>query len=230
MKTIGLIGGLSWESSAEYYRLINEETRKKLGGLHSAKLLLYSFDFAEIEKLQHDDRWEDATDLMTTAAQNLAKAGADLVLICSNTMHRMAEAVQQAIDLPLLHIADATAKAIAAQGLHRVALLGTQFTMEQDFYKGRLVKQHQLEVIIPDAADRAIVHRVIYEELCLGKVEAISKTRYQKIIQALVEQGAEGIILGCTEIMLLIQPPDSPVPVFDTTTLHAIAAVEAALA
>ncbi|WP_348771428.1 aspartate/glutamate racemase family protein [Azospirillum sp. SYSU D00513] len=229
-KVIGLIGGMSWESSAEYYRIINERVRDRLGGLRSARCLMWSFDFAEIEALQHAGRWDDATALMIEAAQRLERGGADFLLICTNTMHRMADSVQAAITLPLLHIADPTAERIRAAGLRRVGLLGTAFTMEQDFYKGRLSDRHGLEVLIPGDEDRALVHRVIYEELVQGRVEAASREAYREVIARLVERGAEAVILGCTEIMLLVQPEDSPVPLFDTTAIHAEAAVERALA
>ncbi|MCA9885866.1 MAG: aspartate/glutamate racemase family protein [Anaerolineae bacterium] len=229
MKTIGLIGGLSWESSVEYYRIINESVKDKLGGLHSAQCLLFSFDFAEIETLQMAGDWEKATYRMIHAARQLERGGADGLIICSNTMHLMAEDVQNAVDIPLIHIADATAEAIKAKGIHRIALLGTRFTMEQDFYKGRLQEDHQLEVLIPDAEDRAIVHRIIYEELVLGIIKEESRQAYQQVIEKLVKQGAQGVILGCTEIGLLIKPEHSPVPTFDTTELHAIAAVDWAL-
>lgn len=229
MKTIGLIGGLSWESSAEYYRLINQATNAKLGGLHSAKILLYSFDFAEIETLQHQERWDEATQIMIKVAQNLEAGGADFLLICSNTMHKMADAVGAQIAIPFLHIADATAAAIQAQSIHKVGLLGTRYTMEQDFYKERLTEQFGLEVVIPQPAEIEQVNRIIYEELCLGKITDQSKKYYQQVMKSLVNQGAEGIILGCTEIMLLVQPEDSFVPLFDTTSIHAEAAVNYAI-
>lgn len=228
-KVIGLIGGMSWESSAEYYRIVNERVRDRLGGLHSARCLMWSFDFAEIEALQHAGRWDDATALMIDAARRLERGGADLVVICTNTMHRMADQVQAAIGLPLLHIADPTADRIRAAGLRRVGLLGTAFTMEQDFYKGRLVQKHGLEVLVPDDADRATVHRVIYDELVQGRIEDASREAYRGVIARLVERGAEAVILGCTEIMLLVRPEDSPVPLYDTTAIHAEAAVELAL-
>ncbi len=228
-KVIGLIGGMSWESSAEYYRIINERVRDRLGGLHSARCLMWSFDFAEIEALQHAGRWVDATALMIDAARRLERGGADFVVICTNTMHRMADQVQAAIGLPLLHIADPTAERIRAAGLRRVGLLGTAFTMEQDFYKGRLVQKHGLEVLVPDDADRATVHRVIYDELVQGRIDEASREAYRGVIARLVERGAEAVILGCTEIMLLVRPEDSPVPLYDTTAIHAEAAVELAL-
>jgi aspartate racemase len=228
-KVIGLIGGLSWESSAEYYRIINEAVRARLGGLHSARLLMWSFDFAEIEALQASGRWDEATVLMIDAARRLERGGADFVLIGSNTMHRMAVDIQAAIGIPLVHIADPTAERIKAAGLSRVGLLGTAFTMEQDFYKGRLASEHGLDVLVPDEADRADVHRIIYEELVQGRVEPGSRAIYRDVMARLVDRGAEAIILGCTEIMLLVRPEDSPVPLYDTTTIHAEAAVERAL-
>ncbi len=229
MKTIGLIGGLSWESSLEYYRLVNEAVRAQLGGLHSADCLMYSVDFAEIEVLQASGQWDEATARMIAAAQRLERGGAACIVICSNTMHRMAAEVQQAVSLPLLHIADATAAAIKAQGLQTVGLLGTRYTMEQDFYKGRLTELHQLNVIVPAADDRRAVNRIIYDELVVGLIREESRRLYQQVMQRLAEQGAEGIILGCTEIGLLIKPEHSPVPVFDTTALHADSAVAYAL-
>jgi len=228
-KVIGVIGGLSWESSAEYYRILNEAVRARLGGLHSARVLMWSFDFAEIEALQASGRWDEATALMIDAAQRLERGGADFVLIASNTMHRMAADVQAAIGVPLMHIADPTAERIKAAGVSRVGLLGTAFTMEQDFYKGRLASEHGLEVLVPDAADRADVHRIIYDELVQGRVEPSSRAIYRAVMARLVERGAQAIILGCTEIMLLVGAEDSSVPLYDTTTLHAEAAVEQAL-
>ncbi|MEV4681447.1 aspartate/glutamate racemase family protein [Streptomyces kurssanovii] len=229
MRTIGLIGGMSWESSAEYYRLLNELVRDRLGGLHSARCVLHSVDFAEIEQLQTAGEWERAGEILAAAARGLEAAGADLLLICTNTMHKVAGQVEAAVRVPLLHLADATADAVKARGLTRVGLLGTAFTMEQDFYRERLAG-HGLEVLTPDAEGRALVHRVIYDELCLGVVRDESRARYQDVIGELVGAGAQGVVLGCTEIELLIGPGDSPVPVFATTTLHARAAVEAALA
>ncbi|MGW1883214.1 aspartate/glutamate racemase family protein [Streptomyces sp. NPDC001970] len=228
MKTIGLIGGMSWESSAEYYRLLNELVRERAGGLHSARCILHSVDFAEIEELQVAGEWDQAGEILAEAARGLAAAGADFLLICTNTMHKVADQVAAAVPVPLLHLGDATAEAVKAVGVAKAGLLGTAFTMEQDFYRDRLAG-HGLEVLTPDAAGRAEVHRVIYEELCLGVVREESRRAYQRVIGELVEQGAEGIILGCTEIELLIRPEDSPVPVFATTRLHAEAAVRAAL-
>lgn len=229
MKTIGLIGGMSWESSQEYYRIINHEIRTRLGGTHSAKSLMWSMDFGEIEQLQHQGKWEELTRLMIEAAQNLEKGGADFILICTNTMHKMAADVESATSIPLVHIADPTAEKIKAAGLSKVGLLGTAFTMEQDFYKGRLVAKHGLEVLTPDDADRKTVHDIIYQELVVGEILDASREKYRAVISRLVERGAEAIILGCTEIMLLIGQQDSPVPVFDTTQLHAEAAVDWAL-
>jgi len=229
MKTIGMIGGMSWESSLEYYRIVNQTVQQALGGLHSAQCLLYSVDFAEIEQLQHEARWDEAAQVMADAAQRLERGGADLIVLCTNTMHKLASAIEQAVSIPLLHIADPTAAAIASAGINRVGLLGTAFTMEQDFYRGRLTEKYGLEVLIPDADERAVIHRVIYDELCLGIVKEGSRDAYKRIINHLVERGAQGIILGCTEIMLLITPEDCPVPSFDTTTLHAVAAAYAAL-
>jgi aspartate racemase len=230
MRTIGLIGGMSWESSLEYYRIINEQVKARLGGLHSADCLMYSFDFAEIEQLQMRGLWNVATERMIEAALRLQDGGAACIVICTNTMHKMADAVEEAVDVPLLHIADATAAAIHAQKLHTVGLLGTVFTMEEMFYKGRLASRHGLRVICPGDEDRALVNRVIYEELVLGSIRPESRDRYVRIIHKLADTGAQGIILGCTEIGLLIRPQDSPLPVFDTTYLHALAAVDFALA
>lgn len=230
MKTIGLIGGMSWESTVPYYRIINETVRARLGGLHSAKCVLWSFDFDEIETLQHRGEWEAATQRMIDAAQAVECAGADFLVICTNTMHKMADAVQNAVKIPLLHIADATAKRIKAAGLARVGLLATRFTMEEGFYRGRLIERHGLDVLIPDEPGRAAVHAVIYDELCRGNVNAASRARFGEIIGQLVEAGAGGIILGCTEIGLLVAPEDSPVPLFDTALIHAEAAAGFALA
>ncbi|MFB7908665.1 aspartate/glutamate racemase family protein [Kitasatospora sp. NPDC056076] len=229
MKTLGLIGGMSWESTAEYYRTLNELTRDRLGGLHSARLVLHSVDFADIERLQAAGRWEDAGAILADAARGLEAAGADLLLICTNTMHKVADQVAEAVSIPLLHLADATADAVHAAGLRRVGLLGTAFTMEQDFYRGRLTA-NGLDVLVPGPESRALVHRVIYQELCLGLVHEESRAAYRRVIADLVAAGAEGIILGCTEIELLVHPEDSPVPLFPTARLHAEAAVTAALA
>ena len=229
MNMIGLIGGMSWESSAHYYRLLNESVRDRLGPTASAKCLLFSFDFSEIEKLQHAGAWDALGDLMVDAARRLEAAGAELLLICTNTMHLLAPAVEAAVRMPLLHIADPTAERIVAAGLTRVGLLGTAFTMEQDFYKGRLTERHGLDVIVPDDRDRATVHRIIYDELVAGMVLARSRAAYRDVIARLVARGAEAVILGCTEIMLLVGAEDSTVPLFDTTALHAEAAAVAAL-
>ncbi|MCE1253751.1 MAG: aspartate/glutamate racemase family protein [Anaerolineae bacterium] len=229
MKTIGLIGGMSWQSSIEYYRIINEAVDKRLGHPHSAVSLMYSVDFAEIESLQHAGRWDEATAVMLDAARRLAAGGADFVVICTNTMHKMADAVQASIQIPILHIADATAVAIKLLGLKKVALLGTRFTMQEDFYKGRLIQKHGLDVLVPDADEQEIIHRVIYDELIVGRILPESRAAYRSIMQHLVERGAQGIILGCTEIGLLVDASDSTVPLFDTTRLHAEAAVDEAL-
>ena len=229
-KVIGLIGGMSWESSAEYYRIINQTVRTRLGGLRSARCLMWSFDFSDIEGLQRAALWDDAAAEMIAAARRLERGGADFIVICTNTMHRVADQVQAAIELPLLHIADPTAVRIRQSGLKRVGLLGTAFTMEQDFYKGRLADRHGLEVLVPGHDDRALVHRVIYEELVQGRVEPSSRQACRGLIGRLVERGAEAVILGCTELMLLVKPEDSDVPLFDTTALHAQAAVELAIA
>ena len=223
-----MIGGMSWESSAQYYRLANELVRARLGGLHSARIVLASVDFAEIERLQVAGEWDDAGELLTQEARGLEAAGADLLLICTNTMHKVAGAVEAAVDIPLLHLGDATAQAVLRAGISDVGLLGTAFTMEQDFYRDRLTS-HGLTVRVPDAQDRAIVHRVIYDELCLGIVREESRAAYRAVIQRLVDAGARGIILGCTEIELLVGEDDSPVPIFPTTRLHVEAAVETAL-
>ena len=230
VKTIGLIGGMSWESSLEYYRILNQTTKTKLGGLHSAKCILYSLDFAEIETLQHQGRWQEAAQLMIAAGQSLERAGADFVILCTNTMHKLADEIQENIRIPLLHIADATAQKIRAAGLNKIGLLGTRYTMEYDFYKGRLIDKYGLNVITPNSAEREAIHRVIYEELCLGIVKQDSREQYVRIMDRLVRSGAEGIILGCTEIELLVHNGDSRVPLFPTTKIHAIAAVEYALA
>ena len=229
MKTIGLIGGMSWESTANYYRDINERVKQRLGGLHSARILLYSVDFQEIERLQHQGRWDEAGEQLGDIARRLEGAGADVVALCTNTMHKVAPAIEAALRVPFLHIADPTAQAVKQAGIGRIGLLGTRFTMEEDFYRGRLVQRHGLDVIVPDPAERETIHRVIYDELCLGKVEERSRRAYREIIAHLVERGAEGVILGCTEIAMLVSPADSPVPLFDTTQLHAVSEVDFAL-
>ena len=229
MKLLGLIGGMSWESSAQYYRLINEGYRAARGPAASAPCLLWSFDFAHIEALQRAGDWSELTAIMADAARRLVRAGADGLMICTNTMHLMADAVEQAAGVPLLHIADPTGAAIRAAGLSKVGLLGTAFTMEQTFYRERLAQQHGLEVIVPDVADRALVHGVIYDELIAGVVSEASRAAYRAVIARLVARGAQAVVLGCTEIMLLVRDEDSAVPLFDTTSLHAEAAVRALL-
>ena len=226
---IGLIGGMSWESSAEYYRIINREVRNRLGGVHSARSLMWSVDFGEIEHLQHQGDWEELTRRMIDAAVRLERGGADFILLCTNTMHRMADDIAAAVQIPLLHIADPTAEKIKAAGFRKIGLLGTAFTMEQDFYKGRLEKKFGLEVLVPDAEDRSVVHEIIYRELVAGEIRPESRAAYRAIIGRLIGQGAQAIILGCTEIMLLVSDEDSAVPLFDTTTIHAISAVDRAL-
>lgn len=229
MKTIGLLGGMSWESTESYYRLINETVKQKLGGLHSAKIVMHSVDFAEIEKLQHQGAWDETAKILSKAAQGLEKAGADFILICTNTMHLVAHQIQAEISIPLLHIADATAEEILEKGIQKIGLLGTAFTMEEDFYKGQLENKYGLSVITPSAEDRSVVHQVIYDELCLGKIVNDSRQKYLRIIDDLVSAGAEGVILGCTEIALLVKPEHTEIQLFDTTQLHAIKAVEKAL-
>ena len=229
MKKIGLIGGMSWESSIEYYRIINQQVREALGGVHSARSVMVSVDFGEIEKLQAQGEWAEATRILVQCAKEVEGAGADFFLICTNTMHLMADEVQAAVEIPLLHIADATARVVQRFGLTRVGLLGTRFTMEEDFYRGRLESIHGLQVVIPDEGGRELVHQVIYEELVQGKIRNVSREGYLGVIDSLVEEGAEGIILGCTEIGLLIKESDLLLPVFDTMEIHALAAVDAAL-
>jgi aspartate racemase len=229
MKTIGLLGGMSWESTTLYYRLINEGIKKRLGGLHSAKIVMVSLDFQEIEDLQERGEWDQAGVVLSEAAQQIEAAGADTLLICTNTMHKVAPQVEKSISIPLLHIADATAQRIKANGLRRVGLLGTKFTMEQDFYYGRLVQVHGLEVITPSEEERELVHQVIFDELCLGVVRDSSRQAYLRIMENLREAGAQGIIEGCTEIVMLVQQEHTDIPLFDTTEIHAEAAVEAAL-
>lgn len=229
MKTIGLLGGMSWESTSEYYRLINEGIRERIGGLSSAKIAMYSVDFSEIEKMQHQADWEGTAAVLSEAAKNIENAGADFILICTNTMHKIAPEIEQSINIPLLHIADATAEALKAEGITTVGLLGTAFTMEQDFYKGRLKDKHKLSVVVPNESDRAIVHNVIYQELCLGKVSSRSKIEYLRIIGELSDNGAQAVILGCTEISMLVKQDDTKTKLFDTTDLHAKSAVKAAI-
>lgn len=228
MKTIGLIGGMSWESSTEYYCIINEEVKRRLGGFHSAKCILYSVDFEEIELCQRNGEWEKTARILSDASRSLKAAGADFIILCTNTMHKVAEQIQAGAGIPLLHIADITARQVLSHGIKTIGLLGTKYTMEQEFYKSRLESQG-IKVLIPNEGDRAIVNAVIYDELCLGKIIDGSRTEYKRIIKDLTEQGAEGIILGCTEIGLLVKPEDSDVPLFDTTLIHAVGAVDYAL-
>lgn len=225
VKTIGLLGGMSWESTELYYRLINEGVSAKLGGLHSARIALVSVDFHEIEAMQHAGDWESAGQALAKAAQQVEAAGADFLLICTNTMHKVAPQVQQAINIPVLHLADATAQRIKASGMKTIGLLGTNFTMEQDFYKGHLVEKHGLNVLVPSKADRDIIHRIIYDELCLGQVKDASRDEYLRIMEDLRKGGAEGIIEGCTEIVMLVQQQHTDIPLFDTTSIHAEQAV-----
>jgi aspartate racemase len=230
MKTIGCIGGMSWESSIEYYRIINEVAHQKLGGLHNARSLMYTVDFHEIEVLQRENRWAEADEMLADAALRLQKGGADFIVICTNTMHKSVPRMQQVVKIPILHIADATARRVKDQGIEKIGLLGTRYTMEEDFYKGRLKDLFGLEVIIPGKAERDEIHRVIFEELVLGQIKPESKKTYLEIIDQLTATGAEGVILGCTEIGLLVKAEDRPIPLFDTTRIHAEAAVEMALA
>jgi aspartate racemase len=229
MDVIGMIGGMSWESSAQYYRIINQEAQNRLGGVHSARSLMFSVDFGEIERRQHAGDWAALTSQMIDAAKRLERGGADFFLLCTNTMHKMADDVAASVSIPLLHIADATATPIRAGGYKRVGLLGTAFTMEQDFYKGRLIDRFDLDVIVPEERDRTTVHSVIYNELVVGQVKLESRIAYREIIARLIQRGAQAIILGCTEIMLLVRGEDSGVPLFDTTEIHARAAVDRAL-
>ncbi|MBT3144836.1 aspartate/glutamate racemase family protein [Neptunomonas phycophila] len=229
MLTIGLLGGMSWESTQTYYQLLNEGIKQDRGGLHSAKIILNSLDFADIEALQHAGDWPATADILTSAAQAVERAGADFLVICTNTMHKVAPAIQSGIKIPILHIADATALALKAAGIDRVGLLGTRFTMEQDFYKQRLIDQFGIDVIIPDQTQRDTVHSVIYNELCLGTINPTSRQAYLAIIESLSEQGAQAIILGCTEIALLVKQTDTSVPLYDTTEIHAKAAISKAL-
>lgn len=229
MKTIGLLGGMSWESTAGYYRAINQGVKQTLGGLHSAKLVLHSVDFDAIEKLQHAGEWERTADILIDGALSVQAGGADFLLICTNTMHKVAGYIEEAIDIPLLHIADATAEVLIAEGIERVGLLGTAFTMQQDFYRGRLSAKYGMEVLVPGEADCKRVHDVIYQELCLGKTLEASKAEYLRIIQGLADAGAEAVILGCTEIAMLVDQADTSVRLLDTTEIHARKAVEFAL-
>jgi aspartate racemase len=229
LKTIGLIGGMSWESTVPYYRRINETIKKRKGGLHSAKIILYSVDFHDIERLQYVGDWEAAGELLAGVARSLESAGADFLVLCTNTMHKVGPAIEAAVDIPLLHIADPTGAEIKRAGFSTVGLLGTRFTMEQEFYRERLRERHGLQVLIPPQQDRDIIHRIIFEELCLGKIVPDSRAEYRRVMAALIAQGAQAIILGCTEIALLVSQQDSTVPLFDTTSIHASAAAEWAL-
>jgi aspartate racemase len=229
MKTVGLLGGMSWESTVPYYRVLNREAGRRLGGVHSARVLLLSVDFGEIEALQHQGRWDELGAILAGEARTLEDAGADFLVVCTNTMHRVAPRIESAISIPLLHIADATAERIRSAGVRRVGLLGTRFTMEEDFYRGRLEARHGLDVLVPPEPDRAEVHRVIYEELVLGRILDGSREAYRRIVAELAAAGAEGVILGCTEIGLLLKPGDASVPLFDTALIHAQAAAAAAL-
>jgi aspartate racemase len=229
MKTIGLIGGMSWESTSLYYSAINQGVKQALGGLHSAKVCLYSVDFHEIEQLQHQGKWAETADILAKAAQAVEAGGADVFLICTNTMHKVATEVQAAVNIPMIHIADATAKGLLAGGITKVGLLGTAFTMQQEFYKGRLTSEFGIEVLVPNTEQQVMVHEVIYQELCLGEINLASKQKYLEVIQDLYNQGAQAVILGCTEITLLVQQKDTQVPLYDTTAIHAQSAVAVAL-
>jgi aspartate racemase len=229
MKTIGLIGGMSWESTSLYYSAINQGVKQALGGLHSAKVCLYSVDFHEIEQLQHQGKWAETADILAKAAQAVEAGGADVFLICTNTMHKVAAEVQAAVNIPMIHIADATAKGLLAGGITKVGLLGTAFTMQQEFYKGRLTSEFGIEVLVPNTEQQVMVHEVIYQELCLGEINLDSKQKYLEVIQDLYNQGAQAVILGCTEITLLVQQKDTQVPLYDTTAIHAQSAVAVAL-
>ncbi|MCK5196707.1 MAG: aspartate/glutamate racemase family protein [Spirochaetales bacterium] len=229
MKTIGLLGGMSWESTVSYYEFVNEGVKNKLGGLHSAKVVLYSVDFDEIEKLQHSGDWEGTALILSDAAKKIQAGGADFLLICTNTMHKVADKIEASIDIPVVHIADATAMSLAAGGIKKVGLLGTRFTMSEDFYKGRLTSGFGLEVLVPSEKDQDIVHNIIYSELCLGDIKDASRKSVLGIIESLGRAGAEAVILGCTEIALLVQQKHTKMPLYDTTTIHAAMAVELAL-
>ncbi|ELD1797416.1 aspartate/glutamate racemase family protein [Vibrio fluvialis] len=229
MKTIGMIGGMSWESTLSYYKAINEGVKAELGGLNSAQICLYSVNFEPIEKLQHEGKWDETAQLLAQAAKSVEAGGADFLLICTNTMHKVAPEIEAQISIPILHIADATATQLQQDGIERVGLLGTRFTMEQEFYKGRLQQQFGIDVLIPDAEQRQQVHRVIYEELCLGTIRPESRAQYVEIVEDLHRRGAQAVILGCTEIALLIQQHDTDVPLYDTTKIHAEQAVQLAL-
>ncbi len=229
MKTIGMLGGMSWESTASYYRALNEGVKSRLGGLHSAKICLYSVDFDEIEKLQHQGNWSATALILTEAAKSVERGGADFLMICTNTMHKVVPEIESKISIPILHIADATAKSLVREGVTKVGLLGTRFTMEQDFYKGRISEKFGIDVIVPDADEQTVVHDIIYQELCLGQINSDSRERYLKIIANLHAQGAQAVILGCTEIALLVKQSDTAVPLYDTTEIHAAHGIEWAL-
>lgn len=229
MKTIGMIGGMSWESTASYYKALNEGVKERLGGFHSAKICLYSVDFAEIEELQHLGQWDETAQILCSAAQSVESGGADFLILCTNTMHKVAAQIEQSVGIPLLHIADATAEELVANGVKTVGLLGTQFTMEQEFYRGRLQDRYEIRVLTPSESDRALVHSVIYSELCLGSVVEQSRTEYLRIISELSGAGAEAVILGCTEIALLVEQSHTEVPLYDTTAIHARRAVSLGL-
>ena len=229
MKTIGLLGGMSWESTALYYKLINEKIKKQLGGLHSAKVVIYSVDFDEIEKLQHLGAWDETAKILGEAAKNIQNASADFLVICTNTMHKVAPLIRTYIDIPILHIADATGKKLQNENIKKVGLLGTAFTMQQDFYKERIYKNFDIEVLIPNEEDMTIVHKIIYEELCLGLIKEDSKKEYLRIIDSLASKGAQGVILGCTEIGMLVNQADTQVKLYDTTVIHSLEAVAEAL-
>lgn len=229
MKTIGLLGGMSWESTVPYYQTINRVVRERLGGLHSARLVLYSVDFHDIEQHQHAGRWDESGEILATAARSLERAGADFLVLCTNTMHKVAARIEAQVAIPLLHIADATGNRVRAAGIRRIGLLGTRFTMEEDFYRERLASRHGLTVLTPALAERDVVHRVIYDELCLGSIRDESRTAYNAIVRGLVDEGAEAVVLACTEIGLLLRPADVPVPLFDTAHIHAEAAATLAL-
>lgn len=229
MKTIGMLGGMSWESTTSYYKAINEGIKSALGGLHSAKICLYSVNFDEIEKLQHQGDWDGTGRILSTAAKSIEAGGADFLLICTNTMHKVAPEIEKVISIPILHIADATAEKLKEDGITKVGLLGTQFTMSQDFYKGRLVEKHGISVIVPNSEDQKIVHDIIYQELCLGKTFNNSRKKYLEIIDTLHQQGAQAVILGCTEIALLVKQNNTKVPLYDTTEIHAAHAVKFAI-
>lgn len=229
MKTVGMLGGMSWESTASYYKALNEGVKSRLGGLHSAKICLYSVDFDEIEKLQHQGKWSETALILAEAAKSVERGGADFLMICTNTMHKVVPEIESQISIPILHIADATAESLVQDGVTKVGLLGTRFTMEQDFYKGRISEKFGIDVVVPTADEQTVVHDIIYQELCLGEIKSESRDRYLKIIANLHAQGAQAVILGCTEIALLVKQSDTTVPLYDTTEIHAAHGVEWAL-